>query len=301
MKTHLDAHLRLAVGACVLSVLGIGCEQPTPRCSVATGEFAVRYVKKSGNCEDLPGETLSLHPYYPPRSKSDASPNFAKASIALQPSQITGVLHAVADAQANMVQASVDPTDKPYALGAFTSDKPGRDDYCSVPTLSVARVRSSAIAAYQDRCRVSHPAQAAADLRYEFKDISVYNTPGAYGTQLKGTLIYTTPTCTAEYDIAGVYPAIACNTSEPAPIDPMMSEDAATADAGAAAPVADDAGAGAAADIPEDCEPPQPDPGPQVPDDTACGEGSGISPEFAVTCDPTLLMCVLKDAPPSLR
>jgi hypothetical protein len=297
VKTQHDAHLRLAAFACTLGLLASGCDQPAPRCTVAPGDFAVKYTIISGNCDPLPGETLSLQVYYPPRSRSDSSPNFEKATIGLQPSSLTAM---VGDAL-HRGSAALEG-DKPYGLGAFASGKPGGDDYCQVPDLTLARVRLPALPEFTE-CGVTSPAQEAMDVSYKFSQVRVYNTPGAYGTQLDGVLTYTTPTCTSTYRVVGIYPAVACNTSAtPAP----DSSDAGAADEGGVAPpAAGDGGAeedaGEAPELEEGCEEPPPDPGPQVPDDTLCGAGSGISPEFAVTCDPALLMCVLANEPPSLR
>ena len=79
----------------------------------------------------------------------------------------------------------------------------------------------------------------------------------------------------------------------------------------------DDGGsAGDDAAAESDCGPPAADPsaapaGPMVPDVTLCSPypnpaagmatGSGIDPDYAVTCEPTLMFCVLAKEPPSLR
>jgi hypothetical protein len=289
VKTHHDAYLRLAFSSALLALPAVGCDQPTPRCTVAAGDFAVKYTLKTqvqGDCAALPGEVLSLQVYYPPQSSDDYSPNFDKATIGLQPSSITGLIGEAAGGG-----VVPDTNDKPYGLGAFTASRPGDDDHCAVPELTEARVRLPAWGQYtstdDEGNEFCHPASGPIDVSYKFTQMRVYNTPGAYGTQLTGVLTYTTPTCTAVYDIAGVYPAVPCNVDATPPTDMTPTDGADLPTEGG--------------DVTPGGSCPETSATPQAPDDSACGEGSGISPEFAVSCDPTLLMCVLAKTPPSLR
>jgi hypothetical protein len=47
--------------------------------------------------------------------------------------------------------------------------------------------------------------------------------------------------------------------------------------------------------------PPPPPPGPEPKPDSALCENAGINPDFALSCDPATMMCVLAKAAPSLK
>jgi hypothetical protein len=135
------------------------------------------------------------------------------------------------------------------------------------------------------------PAQPPLDIKYEFSNVQVYVSASDYGTQLAADLTYTHDGCSAKYRVRAVYPAVPCGVSA----DPGGTADD---DAGAPEEEADDA----------QC-PPQPETGEQLPDDSLCAAlpdyasgsymGSGLNPDVAVSCDPTLLLCVLQHEPPA--
>jgi hypothetical protein len=117
--------------------------------------------------------------------------------------------------------------------------------------------------------------QPALDVRYEWSDVKLYTTAAALGTQLSATLRYSVNDCTAEYDVRAVWPATDCTLYD---IDYN--------------PILDDEG-----NL-------QPDPSACCPGSDLEKNhpyGSGINPDFAVHCDPELLLCVLDKAVPSLN
>lgn len=255
------------LGSMLLSAAG--CDQPRPKCSVAPGFFAATYrlLSSSGDCgEPLRGETLGVQVYYMPISPSDQSPNYRRAAMAIQPKQLTDLL------AASEGRAEPHPDDHPYAMGEFTTGEPGYDDTCRVPMPTIARVRLPLVPTEEDMCGPL-PELPAADVSYTFNDVRVLVTAATAGTWLEANLTYQTPTCWATYRVSAVYPAVPCGVSEPM-------------DGGVDAEVPD------AGSVPDGCTPPS---GPQPeeePDASLCGAGSGIAPEFAVTCDPVLLLCV---------
>jgi hypothetical protein len=96
-------------------------------------------------------------------------------------------------------------------------------------------------------------------------------------------------------------------------MDAGSSEGASPGDAASYVSASDAAGPSDAMAAP-DCPPPMmmmPPPGPMVPSQDLCSPyanpdaglatGSGINPDYAVVCDPNLLLCVLAKEPPSLN
>lgn len=302
MRTRLDLTFRALTRGAALVGLLTGCDQPAPRCSIARGEFSAIYTLKSGTgpCAELRGEVLGVQAYNAPQSASDPRPDYDRTSIGIQASTITGLL---GGAQAAGVTGEAD--DLPYGLGAFRSARPDDDDLCSVPSLSVAHLRLPEIPEQVAACTTT-PVQPAVDVSYTFSNVRVFTTAGAYGTQFSADLTYSRDGCTAEYTVVAVYPAVPCG------IDPP------TEDPGREAPAEDESDAG-----PDEAGEPVIDPetgepcaddaaGPaQIADDTQCSAtadpangrpvGSGINVDFAIACDPALLLCVPTKAFPSLR
>jgi hypothetical protein len=292
------------------AVVSASCsDQPKPKCSASRGDFAAVYtlVSGTGDCSMLTGDVLSVQAYNPPQSSSDQNPNYDKATIAIQPSAITGLLGGLA----------TDPNadDHPYGIGDFSTSTPGDDGFCVAPTLAPAKLRLPAVPADATMCPPVD-AMPAVDVTYAFTNVRVYNTANAQGNELSADLAYTTidasgMTCFATYHVRGLYPAFPCGVDIPAAGDDgggaeaaAPTDDGATAEAGGddaggdAGPAADEAGAAS------DCDAgaPAPPAAPQMPSNDLCtAAGTGINPDFAVACDPNLLMCVLAKEPPSLR
>lgn len=110
-----------------------------------------------------------------------------------------------------------------------------------------------------------------ADIEYSWKNVRIYVTTAYPGTQMVGDLTYREGGCTAEYTVVGLWPAIGCEKTD------EMGNGLGLPDDVACDPLADPANGRAT--------------------------GSGINPDFKpnLTCDPNLLLCVLREAPPALR
>jgi hypothetical protein len=107
------------------------------------------------------------------------------------------------------------------------------------------------------------------DVKYEWSNVRVYVTTAYEGTEVVADLKYTENGCSAEYTVLGLWPAVSCEK-------------------------ADDMGKGTGMPDTEACNP------------VATGDratGSGINPDFKdnITCDPDLLLCVLKSIPDPLK
>lgn len=325
----MSANVRNAVRLSVVSLSGLlalsACDQPAAKCSIARGAFAARYtlVSGTGDCATLTGEQIGVDVYYQPISKKDPQPDLDHTFVALQPDSLTGALAATA----GLAQPNAE--DHPYAFGPFAQTDPNAD-FCIVTAPSTARVRLPAIPEQMDMCTTT-PAQPAVDISYTWSNVKVYVTPSAYGTQFAADLTYVKDGCTAQYHVTAVYPAVSCGVdTTAAPAAPATDPDAGASEAGTAG--ATDAGIAQGMDAAVDmdaagpetgedgsspteddgaCPKPDEPAGPQTADETLCSPnpdvskgravGSGINPDFNTVCDPTLLLCVLKSEPPSLR
>jgi hypothetical protein len=126
----------------------------------------------------------------------------------------------------------------------------------------------------------------AESVKYEWTNVKVYVTAAAQGTQFSGHLKYTDDTCTAQYNVAGVWPAIPCNNVVDDGVDDMGNpKTKVVAEAAVCCPSADPLG--------------------------PLGRitGSGINPDFPMKCEKTMpedlandeggFRCVLDIADPS--
>jgi hypothetical protein len=324
--------MAVLIAPCAVTVISTSCSgEPHSKCAAARGNFSATYTLLSGTgaCSMLAGDVLGVQSYNPQKSASDPTPNYNQASVAIQPSAVTGLLGG----------GGMDPNagDLPYGIGNFSTSEPAADGFCVAPTLSVAHLRLPAVDAMPNACPPTD-AVPAVDVQYAFTNVRVLSTAAALGTELAADLTYTTtdPTgaaCTAKYHVRGVYPSVSCGAAAPAPADDGgAAEGGDMSDAGVAteagddgSSVAQDGGAGEAstgddgsagasdAAAASDCMPPAPmmTSGPMVPSVDLCSPypnpaagmatGSGINPDYAVVCDPNLLLCVLAKEPPSLR
>jgi hypothetical protein len=319
----MSAKMRAAfalTSACTLALFSPGCDQPTPKCTVQRGPYAATYtlvgpVTGSGDCGSLQGELLNVTAFGVATSRSDPQPDPERTVIGVQPQTLTDLLGAAAAAM-----AEPNPEDKSVSSGEFAKSEPGKDNFCVAPSLSTARVRLQTIPEHTEMC-VTTPEQPRIDVSYAFSNVRVYTTASAYGTQLAADLTYTKDGCTALYHVAAVYPAVDCTAVA---VPPPATEDDAGVVPDAFVPQGMDASSDMDAAQPEEdagestindaaC-PPEEDAGPSpapVADESLCSPfadpamgratGSGLNPDFAVRCDPALLLCVLSKEPPSLR
>jgi len=318
----MSANVRYAVGVLpvlTLSLLAAGCDQPSPKCGIQRGQFAATYTLVSGNgdCSTLKGEVLNIG-VYSPAGASNAPPDPNRVIVGVQPQSLADYLGGAAGV------AEPNPEDRGYALGEFSSSKPNDADFCVVPSFSnPARVRLPEIPEQTEMCTTT-PAQPALDVTYEWSDLRVYATAGAYGTQFAARLRYKNGDCVAEYAVTAVYPVISCMAMPPESDGSPATGDDGGAPIGAgpdafvpqgldASADMDAAGSQADAEIlddpaSDDATCPAPDEADNTPpmvDDALCTPaataGLGLNPDFATRCDPDLMLCVLSKEPPSLR
>jgi hypothetical protein len=328
MRAHCETAVRITT-LLTLAASVVACDQPAPKCGIARGAFSARYTfvpgtkVGEGDCDTLVGDVIGVQAYSQ-KKKDSVYPDPNNVQIGLQPQALTD---AIGRAQTCGMDNAAGVL--PYSVGAFVKSDPGKDDFCTVPTLSIGRVSVPAQDSCQpDMCYPAIPPEPAAEYTYEWSNVRVYVTPGADGTQFAADLKYTKDGCTAQYKVSAVYPVVSCLAYQSA--NPATGDDAGSNDAGPTADgglvgmdsaVDNDAGVDNDATVPEDdagefvkpdgCEPDAPDPGTPIADDSLCSQsaplspgsptGSNINPDFVVQCDPNQFRCVLTNDPPSLR
>ncbi|HEY6877335.1 MAG TPA: hypothetical protein VI299_04915 [Polyangiales bacterium] len=305
-----------------LFALGAGiaaCNQPAPKCGLARGMWSARYTLVpgskvgEGDCDTLVGDILQTQSYTQ-KKKDSPYPDPNHIQIGIQPYTLSSALE-----RAGCSEVANGDGLFPYSLGSFAKSEPGSDDFCTVPTLTPARVVLPEQGSCQpDMCQPPLPVEPAADYTYEWSNVRVYVTASANGTQFAADLKYTKDGCSAQYKVTALFSVVDCASYPNA--TPPASEDAGTEDGGlddadggvgemdaaidSDAEVSDDAATSEdTGTTPSDCPAPEatPDQGAPVPDDSLCAQDTTINPEFMVQCDPQLLRCVLSSDPPSLR
>ena len=254
------------------SLLGAsGCTQPPVNCTVSaampyTGKYKITAGQGSGACAELPGDALGFGAYN--RATPEGVPDLDTVSMSVRTTFLgTLVAHA-----AEYGLRDPDDQNTPHAFGQFASGVPDADGICRPEELSVALQNVPAVAADPgdpDDPEDDIPEQPATNVRETWTGVEVYVTAANLGTQVRGQYSVAQDTCNAVYDVLALFPQVYCG-------DEDMIPDA---------------------DDDDDNEP----------DDTLCaaeahpmlGIGSGISPDFPVTCDPDLLFCVLDAEPGS--
>ncbi|WP_375771309.1 hypothetical protein NR798_10540 [Archangium gephyra] len=188
-------------GAVLLASSLGACEaqQQDPQCMVGKGAFATVYTLKAGQdpaaaCAQLKPERVGLEKYF------NQDPN-GPATVGMRAITV-GNLVAETTATAPKTQLDPDAPFEPNSVGALTTDAPGEDNFCEVPTLNPTQVVTRSIAAGgSDR-----------NLSYEWSNLRIYNTPQIPGTQFTAELRYIDNGCTAEYTVKGIWPVVSCAT-----------------------------------------------------------------------------------------
>jgi hypothetical protein len=258
--------------ALVSSASLLGCSQAVVACQAAhagAGAFAAKFfpVGTPGAACTVPGDQVGFETFHPPGGGSDKKqPDFSVPSIvAFQTDTMGNLIAAETDGSAT----DTTPDSKPYAIGSFASVEPDANGFCPVVAPKVAEKSFAAVADDPATMDVDETLPAVS-LKYEWSDVKIYVTAAAQGTQFSGHLKYTQDTCTAEYNVAGVWPSISCANEVPDGMD---------ADGNPKTKIVPE---------PAFCCPGADPLGP-----LARLSGSGINPDFPVKCDPDLLLCVL--------
>jgi hypothetical protein len=98
-----------------------------------------------------------------------------------------------------------------YATGAFKQNFPDSNDMCQVVNLGPAAQTFAVTPA------TALPTDA---VQYAWSDFNVYVTAAAQGTQFSADMTYTENGCSASYHVVGVWPAVDCTAPVYDPNDP---------------------------------------------------------------------------------
>ncbi|AKJ01135.1 Putative lipoprotein mlpA precursor [Archangium gephyra] len=244
--------LASTLGAC-------DAQQQDPQCVVAravsdgsTGSFATSFTLVPGedpaaSCARLKPEVVGLQKYFSQNpAATDRDPNVKdRVGIRSQPWWVVSKKYTV-DPDAAVLR---------YAVGDLTTDAPGPDNYCEVPSFdgpTRVELRSAVVG------------EPGLSLTYAWSNVRIYNTPDIPGTLFVADLTYAENTCLTKYKVKGIWPVVTC--SKTIKVD---GKDQVVPDETKCDPKAD----------------------PSV----GRLRGSGINPSFDVKCDPDALICVLKD------
>ncbi|MFL5355421.1 hypothetical protein [Archangium sp.] len=192
----------LGTGVVVLATTLGACSaaQQDPQCVVAkavsdgsTGSFAATYTLKDGQdaslaCAQLKPEPVGLEKYF---SKDPGGPE----TVVIRSSRLGKLL------DNSDVEVDPDAPNAPNAQGMLTTEAPGADNFCDVPTLSPSRLVARSVSG-----------GPTLDLTYAWSNLRIYNTPDIPGTQFVADLRYTENGCTAEYKVRGIWPVVGCAT-----------------------------------------------------------------------------------------
>jgi len=245
-----------------------GCDQPKIPCAGGHGEFAAKLTLKSGSgmCATLKGTKFGVQSYV--TGMPGARPSFEKPPVAIKADDL-GQLMAEYEQEV--------PDEKSLsAVGNFADAVPAADGFCKVGAMTPVTVSLPAKPASVDAMGMMKPALPARMLKYEWSDVRFYVSAAAPGTQFTGKLKYTDNDCTAEYDVVALAPAHGCELTMrvTGPNGMPMNMRTGMPDQSACSPCSDVS--------------------------KMRSTGSGIAPDVDTICDPDILLCVPRNAPPSL-
>ncbi len=296
MKHRIHSLLVGAMGlasAAFFAFSGVSCSQPTIQCVAGRGPFFATYELVSGDAAcyrdasgaEIKGEDIGLSTFLAPNADKTLA-DYDDRSIAVQ-STTLGQLARDRDGA-----GSVLGTDKPYALGKYTTN-PDANNLCyaggAVGTAALvgADMDVEAFDTGEVDAMGNPVFLPAFHYRQEWSNLKVYVTAGVPGTQAVGNMRFedVDAGCSAEYKFIALFPSVYCGMDIDVDDDNNPDTDAAN----------------------DDADPDTDDPQTTVADNLACSPeadpsvgrtfGSGINPDFKVTCDPVLLHCVLTEPP----
>jgi hypothetical protein len=205
----------LSTGVVMLaSTLGAcDAQQQDPQCVVAravsdgsTGSFATSYTLVPGqdataSCAQLKPERVGLQKYFSQSPLAEVQDPNARDTVAIRVDRV-GVELKKTTGSAPTYTLDPDAPQQPSSVGALTTDAPGPDNYCEVPTLNETRLEAR-----------STNGGADLSLTYAWSNLRVYNTSDIPGTLFVADLTYTENGCTADYKVKGIWPVVSCATS----------------------------------------------------------------------------------------
>ncbi len=292
MTTRNASRLAAAALAALGALAASNCaDQRPPECTVpASTNFAVRLVEQPGTAagacdgvEPLRGGVFGLRPH--PVAGADGYPDYdIPFNVSFQFQDIGALRDA---AEARLAALDLPPLPPPaevaYNFGPYTTSSPV-DDICSLPSTEPARLVLPEIpgipevpadpgdpATEEDDVPgvPARPPLPAVDITAVWSDVRVLVTTAYQGVQFRGTFTYTFNGCTRVYQGTGVWGSfnVTCEGADEEGAPNGQPDDALCRSAPSTANIT----------------------------------GSGINPDFPVSCDPATLLCLLDGEFPSYR
>jgi hypothetical protein len=253
------------------------CSQAAVDCQIANAGSGYSYIAKyklngtpAAGCEKyvIKGEALGIEMYHPPTADGTTY-DPSQTTIAIQSEALENEVQS--DGMNNVGSGGAGGGSSspyhPYARGKFTTAQPVKD-MCVIPTFTASADMQFPLIPGTGGAGGTGPGVTptipAEEIKYEWKNLNVYVTAAAQGTQFTADLTYThidtasSTTCTFDYHVVAMWPAVGCAAADGTPDDTLCSP----------------------------CSNP----------DAGRSTGAPISPDFATKCDPDLLYCVLVDA-----
>jgi hypothetical protein len=273
----------MGVTALISSASILACSQAAVVCQVGHAgsglAFAGKYfaVGTPGAACGALGDEIGFESFHPKGGGDDGTqPDFAVPSIIAVQTDAMGVL--IANKAGNPDQPSVDPggtnienadgthtlaTHPPYALGTFATVEPDADGFCVMAAPKPAVQEFPKVAGIPGDPTAMPPIPdipelPAESVKDEWTNVKVYVTAAAQGTQFSGHLKHTDDACSAEYDVAGVWPSVDCTVRDADGVPVLGMDMKPQMVPAACCPTADPLG--------------------------GRGTGSGINPDFPVKC-----------------
>lgn len=217
---------RIATAVAVLGAASIisGCaiEQPSAGCFVQDSSFALwqaKYIPKTEAdaakaCGQLKGEQLGVWKYSNPEATEAEVAENKAARLAIRPRGLASLTR-------TSYKFTEDGTEKTRTVDRVAQDKwkdatalsmtlpaePDSEGYCKASGFAPASLTVEQVTNHMTGAVVA----PAASRTYKFgDDVEVYSHPAAPGTQLRGSLTYTSGDCTAEYEVWALWPSVGC-------------------------------------------------------------------------------------------
>ena len=237
----MPAHIRTLLSLATVAALQAGCQQPDVNCTSAHGTFAARFDLKSGDktqpCGQLTGDILGMQTYFAPGGINN-TPKFDEPSLAIRAQYLYAFIYDNVYGPSSVFDTRL--IDKevgdPDSLGDFADGLPDADGFCQVPKMTKVELNLPEVVEIPpteddpdtvdvDESDPGLAGQAAARLTYEWDNVKFLVTADAQGTQFSADLKFTQDSCTANYHVVGVYPAVFCLDEEGKPDDEVCKSD----------------------------------------------------------------------------
>jgi len=209
----------LVLTVLLISAVELGCgSEPIPDCVIGRGGWIAKYTL-------VPGQSVSgacVNDFAPPYSASAVNPvtggrgHRQGEALGIEkygfniPNPTVGIYtNTFADIAPNgLANPPTVPVPPSVALGTFQAARPDSSNLCTATGFSLGSVDGT----------------ANGSIRYQWNSLQWYVTTRHNGTQLAGTMRYTSGGCTANYAVFALFPEIACNVDADCAANPAPGQ-----------------------------------------------------------------------------